>query len=141
MTVDDVPRAAELTMQFAERAHHPAGGNPEAVKAFLSKIVGTQDLIAFKLVHNDVITGVIFGVFGGDWLSGSKIAQELVWYTVPGERAGLILMHHFVEEARIRGARWVLSGYVPGFHEDRVSRVLMGLGFREIEKWWMKEIE
>lgn len=142
LTVDDVPGAAELVQRFAEESHHPAAGNLEATARFLADHVGTERAIAYKLEDDrGMLTGIIFGIFGSDWLSGEKLAQELVWYTLSRERRGLELMRAFTEEAKRRGAKWVLSGFVPHFHGDRMERVLGGLGFKEIEKWWMKEID
>lgn len=141
LTLEDVAVATRLTQTFASEANHPAAGNPEATAKFLATHLETDHAFGYKLVRDGVVTGIIFGIFGSDWLSGEKLAQELVWYVLPRERAGLDLMRYFEKEAARRGAKWVLSGFVPHFHGERMERVLTGIGFREIEKWWMKEIK
>lgn len=142
ITADDVPRVTELVGKFvSEMDNHPAGFCPDSVSGFLSSRIGSPGFIGLGIETLGTLSGVIFGLVGDDWLGGKLIAQEMVWYVVPGECRGLELMRAFLNEAEERGVKLVVSGHVAGFHNRRMTILFKRLGFTETERWYVKGLD
>lgn len=143
MVGSDIDDVVALVVEFVDtRAHHPAGVSPVTLAQYLSRHVGTENLIGY-VARDDAgkAVGVIFGIIGPDWLSGKTVAQEQIWYVQPdGGASGLGLLRVFVAEARRRGAALVISGYIPNFMGARIARVLERSGFNPVEHWWVKDL-
>lgn len=145
-TSDDIPRCVELGVAFHSEADLDwfAPVVPEDFQKTLETTTGAEGCI-FLVAHDpdeDDIVAMIYGLILPCYFNfGVYFAHEVVMYVDIAYRSrgvGKKLLGAFENEAKKRNAR-PIAGAKSHMRVDAMTRMYQGRGYRELERYFVKE--
>lgn len=97
--------------------------------------------VAFFLVVDGKVVGLIAGMEQINLTNGKKALQEVIWYVDREHRShGKALLEMFEEAAKNRGCACVVMGLMCNSMADRLTKFYERMGYKPFEIQFMKEI-
>jgi hypothetical protein len=134
-TGDDIPAMVRMGREFQAMSPHAVLGEYDMVavaKMFAFMISSEQSLLLTD--GNGLIGGVMAPVY---FAPGKWMMEESFWWAVRGGRE---LLSTFEKEARLMGADFVLLSTLENARTGAVDRVVSRMGYRPIERRYVKEL-
>lgn len=91
----------------------------------------------------DELCGIISGLIYPDFNDGILIASEMFWYVRPDKRStgvGMELFRNFESWGKDNGAKRILMVHLKDLMDERLKRLYLSMGYRELETHYVKEV-
>jgi len=142
-TAADVPAIVAMGRTFVEAVGLEFCDHTTTVT--LSAMLDSDDAALLVAEHDGAVVAMFGGLIYPAYFNVShRMAQELFWWTTPGERGsrlGVQLLQAFESWARERGAASVTMLSMEALRPDAVGRLYVSRGYRPFEHSFTKELQ
>ena len=132
----DINQFIELGREMhAESIFHVYDFDEAKLRSYIEMLIDQDWGIALALVDGNKTVGGFLGVIVEHWFGKDKWASDVALFVAAEHRsgrAGLQLLHAYVDEAKRSGANQVVMANSTGYEPDRVARLFGKAGLKQV---------
>ena len=142
LTIDEIPKAAELGPLFYKEGNLPGSFIPETfIKNWENIFNNNIGFIIGMFDSKSKIIGLLGGIMSADFNDCTLYASEMFWFVKKENRGRSIsLLDAYEKEAINRGAKRCSMGLLVGLHPDGLGRIYERRGYSPVEKTYFKTL-
>ena len=134
--LEDIPAFVELGREMhAESIFNRYNFDATKLAAYLQQLIESDWGIVLTLIAEESIAGGFAGVIVPHWFGHDAWASDIALFVSAAHRdsrAGLLLLNHYVETARQKGADQIVMANSTGYESDRVAKLFGSVGFEKV---------
>lgn len=140
-SVRDLPSLKNLGREFVKEGNIPTAFIPEVFEATWGNFFNLGMGVIFLLILDEEIIGALGAVKYPDPNSGEIMAAEHFWFVNKEHRGkGTKLLKAYELWAKDQNIKKITMVHLTGLMPDKLRKLYVKLGYREIETHYIKEV-